>query len=222
MCKPSAPMHSTPLRSTDALDAALTALTDLDPALAPLAARARPLPLRRAEPGFAALARIIIAQQVSARVADVLDERLNGLIPGLSPERFLDAGGDVWRQAGLSRPKQRALAASATAVIEGRLDLDAVASQPAAEAIAAMTQVKGIGPWTAEVYLLFACGHPDVFPARDLALQVAVQDHFGWDTRPDEKRVIETARRWAPLRAVAARLMWAVYGLDRGLPPPVS
>jgi DNA-3-methyladenine glycosylase II len=210
------------IRSASDLDAALDALIAHDPALAPLAARVRPLPLREAQPGFAALARIIIAQQVSARVADVLDGRLNGLVPNLAPAAFLDAGEEVWRQAGLSRPKQRALAATAEAILCGALDLADAAAMSAEDAIQAMTTVKGIGPWTAEVYLLFACGHPDVFPSRDLALQVAVQGHFGWPERPKDRAVAEAARRWAPLRSVSARLMWAVYGLDRGLPPPVA
>ncbi|NJR13571.1 MAG: DNA-3-methyladenine glycosylase 2 family protein, partial [Phyllobacteriaceae bacterium] len=131
------------------------------------------------------------------------------------------AGPEAWRQAGLSRPKQKTIAAAAQAVLAGELDLDALALGDAESAIAAMTRIWGIGPWTAEVYLLFAGGHADVFPARDLALQIAVGEHLGLAARPDERQVALLAEDWKPLRSIAARLMWAVYGLDRGLAPPL-
>lgn len=214
-------MTGEPIRDEAALAMALEELVRRDPRLAPHAGRAAPLPLRKAEPGFAALARIIIAQQVSARVADVLSLRLAGLVNPLTPEAYLAAGPDSWAAAGLSRPKQKALAAVAQAVCEGRLDLHALCHRPAEEAVAEMTVLWGVGRWTAEVYLLFAAGHPDVFPARDLALQAAVQDCFGLQARPAEAELIALAETWAPLRSVAARLFWAVYGLDRGLPPPL-
>ncbi|RWF62323.1 MAG: DNA-3-methyladenine glycosylase 2 family protein, partial [Mesorhizobium sp.] len=116
----------------------------------------------------------------------------------------------MFREAGLSRPKQRGLVAVAQAVVDG-LDLDHLCLLDATDAITAMIKVSGIGPWTAEVYLLFAAGHPDVFPARDVALQSAVGHALGIDPRPPEKTLIQLAESWSPWRGVASRLFWAYY-----------
>lgn len=209
------------LRTPDDLDVALTRLVDIDPRFAPLAARARPLPLRLAQPGFAALARIVISQQVSAAVAEVLFRRLETAAGEVTPQRWFALGEDGWRAAGLSRPKQKTICAIARAVQDDGLDLAAICQADAAEAIRELTAIWGVGPWTAEVYLLFAGGHPDVFPARDLALQIAVTDHFALPDRPGPEALSDFARAWSPLRSVAARLLWAVYGLDRGMAPPL-
>ena len=214
-------MHGQPIRSADDLATALDRLGEVDPALVPLIGRARPLPLRDAEPGFASLARIVVAQQVSARVADVLFSRLKAEIEPLTPAGYLAAGPEAWRAAGLSRPKQKTLAALSEAVLAGALDPVALCDLDAEEAIARMTAVWGVGRWTAEVYLLFVAGHADIFPARDLALAAAVADHVGLGARPGETELAAIAESWRPLRSVAARLFWAIYGLDRGLPPPM-
>jgi DNA-3-methyladenine glycosylase II len=209
------------LREPETLDAALTRLVEIDGRFAPLAARARPMPLRLAQPGFAALARIIISQQVSATVAEVLFRRLEAIAGDLTPRRWFALGEDGWRAAGLSRPKQKTISAIATEVEHGRLDLVALCNEEAAEAINALTAIWGVGPWTAEVYLLFAGGHPDVFPARDLALQIAARDHFALPAKPGPDELAALAREWSPLRSVAARVLWAVYGLDRGTAAPL-
>ena len=99
---------------------------------------------------------------------------------------------------------------------DGGLDLHGLCGHPAEEAIALMTAIKGIGPWTAEVYLLFAAGHADVFPAGDVALQNAVGDAFGHAARPDAAALREVAAAWSPWRGVAARLFWAYYAATRG------
>jgi DNA-3-methyladenine glycosylase II len=210
-----------PLRSDAALAGGLAALVARDPRLAPHAERVGVLPLRLAEPGFAALARIVVSQQVSAKAADAIYRRLEGVIGSVTPDAYLSAGPEAWAAGGLSRPKQKTIAAIAEAVQNGTLDLDALSAADGSTAIEAMTAIWGVGRWTAEVYLLFACGHPDIFPARDLALQIAAQECLGLDARPGEAALIALAEDWSPLRSVAARLLWAAYGLDRGMAPPI-
>ncbi|MBK8456666.1 MAG: DNA-3-methyladenine glycosylase 2 family protein [Phyllobacteriaceae bacterium] len=174
------------------------------------------VPLRRSPPGFASLVSIVVAQQVSKAAADTIHARLIGLVDPLTPENVLAGGEDPMRAAGLSRPKQKTLLAVAQAVADGVLDLDAVLAHDAADAIAHMTAVHGIGAWTAEIYLLFCAGHPDIFPARDVALQAAVAGAFDLAARPGEKELIRIAESWSPWRGVAARLFWAYYAIGKG------
>ncbi len=188
----------------------LDALCVLDPRLADVRGRAGEVPLRLSEPGFQSLASIIVAQQVSRASADAIFGRLERLVDPLTPQAILAAGESVFRDAGLSRPKQRGLLAVAQAVAAG-LDLDRLCGLDAGEAMTLMTAVSGIGPWTAEVYLLFAAGHPDIFPARDVALQTAVGHALGIEPRPAEKALAAIAESWSPWRGVAARLFWAYY-----------
>ncbi|PLP59817.1 DNA-3-methyladenine glycosidase [Mesorhizobium loti] len=188
----------------------LDALCGIDPRLETVRAFAGDVPLRLSEPGFASLASIIVSQQVSRASADAIFGRLIKLLDPLTPEAILGAGEDIFREAGLSRPKQRGLLAIAGAVADG-LDLHHLCLLEAGEAIAELTAVPGIGPWTAECYLLFAAGHPDVFPARDVALQSAVGHALSIDPRPAEKKLIVLAESWAPWRGIAARLFWSYY-----------
>lgn len=188
----------------------LDALSALDPRLAEVRAAAGEIPLRLTSPGFRSLASIVISQQVSRASADAIFGRLSGLVDPLTPQAILSAGESVFREAGLSRPKQRGLLAVAQAVADG-LDLDHLCSLEAEEALALLVAVPGIGPWTAQVYLLFAAGHPDIFPARDVALQTAVGHALGIEPRPTEKALITIAESWSPWRGVAARLFWAYY-----------
>ena len=101
-------------------------------------------------------------------------------------------------------------------MVEDGLDLDHLCGVEAEEAIARLTALHGVGRWTAEVYLLFAAGHPDIFPARDVALQSAVGHAMGIDPRPGEKALLTIAESWAPWRGVASRLFWAYYRETRG------
>lgn len=193
----------------------LDALCGLDPRLAAIRALAGDIPLRRSEPGFHSLASIIVSQQVSTASAKAIFSRFEKLIDPLTAEGVLAAGDEVFRAAGLSRPKVKALRAVASAVAAG-LDLDALCRLDAADAISRMVAVPGIGPWTAEVYLLIAAGHPDIFPARDVALQAAVGHALGMEERPGEKILIAIAESWRPWRSVASRLFWAYYRSIRG------
>ena len=203
------------ITTLDDISAGLDALCILDPRLARVRGAAGAVPLRRSEPGFTSLASIIVSQQVSRASADAIFGRLGRLLDPLTPDAVLLAGEAVFREAGLSRPKQRTLLAVAEAVRDG-LDLHHLCGLEAEEAIRRLTAVSGIGPWTAEVYLLFAAGHPDIFPARDVALQAAVGHALGFDLRPSEKALIEMAESWSPWRGVAARLFWAYYRVLKG------
>ncbi|MBX3584351.1 MAG: DNA-3-methyladenine glycosylase 2 family protein [Rhizobiaceae bacterium] len=200
-----------PIISTlDDIRTGLDALCALDPRLERVRRAAGDIPLRRSAPGFAGLVSIVVSQQVSRASADAIFARLSGLADPLSPDGLLAADDALFRQAGLSRPKQKALRAISQAVLNG-LDLSGVCNLEAEQAIAAMTAVSGIGRWTAEVYLLTAAGHPDIFPAGDVALQTAVGHALGIDPRPAEKSLVRIAESWAPHRGVASRLFWAYY-----------
>lgn len=207
---------SGPIETPDDVARGLAHLRMADPRLEAVIAEAGTVPLRRSEPGFASLASVVVAQQVSRQSADAIWGRLTTLIDPLEPAAFIAAGEEAWRQAGLSRPKQRALVAIGEAVLEERIDLLHLCRIDGASAIEAMTAIKGIGPWTAEVYLLFAAGHPDVFPAGDVALQSAVADAFSLPARPAPAELRAIAESWAPWRGVAARLFWAFYAARRG------
>lgn len=204
------------IHSEDDLDRALTALEALDPArIAPLRARAGRPPLRRRAPGFEGLCAIVVSQQVSVASARAIESRLLGRFAPLDAAALAAASEEDLRACGLSAPKMRTLRACAEAIGEGRLDLDALASADAQAAHASLTAVKGIGPWTADIYLLFCLGHPDAFPAGDLALQEAARLAFGLRKRPDARRLDALAQAWRPWRAVAARLLWSFYAVAK-------
>jgi len=204
------------IETEDDIAEGLAALARADARLRPVIAAAGAVPLRRRPPGFGSLVSIVVSQQVSRASADAIMGRLNLLVDPLEPAALLAAGDAAMRQAGLSRPKQRTVEAIASEIAGGRLDLDALAAAPPEEATARLTALPGIGPWTAEVYLLFCLGHPDIFPARDLALQAAVAHALSLAARPDHRALAATAESWAPWRGVAARLFWAYYASYRG------
>lgn len=193
----------------------LDALERIDPRLTAVRAASGEVPLRLTEPGFVSLARIVTGQQVSTASATAIFGRLTQLLDPLTPQALLRADASVFRQAGLSGPKERALLSIARSVEDG-LDLHHLCSLEAEEAMRHLTAVKGIGPWTAEVYLLFAAGHPDIFPAKDVALQAAVGHALGLESRPSDKALAGLAEQWSPWRGVAARLFWAYYRTMKG------
>ena len=165
-----------------------------------------PLPLRRRAGGFAAMLRTICGQQLSVSAADSVWTRL--VAAGADRADVLAALEDeALRACGLSRQKIR----YARALAEADLDFEALAEMPEDEAIAALTQLPGIGAWTAEIYLMFSVGRADVFAPGDLALQEAVRILFDLDKRPTEKALRLRAAEWSPWRAVAARLLWSYY-----------
>jgi DNA-3-methyladenine glycosylase II len=209
-----APMHYAPGRlivCEDSLGEAAAALHALDAqVIGRLVEIGGPPPLRRRAPGFAGLAAIIVSQQVSVASANAIFGRLESQLSPLSHQTLLAAEEAVLRGCGLSGPKLRALTALAEAVAAG-LDLEALAALPASEAHAALTAVKGVGPWTADIFLLFCVGHPDAFPAGDLALQEAAKLALELKLRPTARELERIAERWRPYRGVAARMLWAYY-----------
>ena len=182
---------------------ALKKLLALDPRLVPIAEIAGPLPHRRRSGGFEGLAAIVTAQQISDAAAASIWTRLTAVVDPFTPEKFVTVAPEKLRAAGLSGFKVRTLTGIAAAAADG-FDLDAVHDLPADQAVTTMTALKGIGPWTAEIYLLFCVGHPDIFPAGDLALQSAVQEAHRMQKRPDEKKLRQIAKKWSPWRGVAA------------------
>jgi len=201
-----------PIASEASLREAAEALLAKDPELVEkLVSVGGPPPLRRREPGFAGLAAIIVSQQVSVASANAIFGRLAARVAPLEAARLAAATEEELRGCGLSTPKIRALRALAEAVVGGALDLDSLASLDAEDAHEKLVAVKGVGPWTADIFLLFCLGHPDAFPAGDLALQEAAKLALNLKTRPDAARLERIAERWRPWRGVAARMLWAFY-----------
>ncbi|MDK3016459.1 DNA-3-methyladenine glycosylase family protein [Pseudodonghicola flavimaris] len=177
-----------------------------DGRLASALAQTGPLPLRRRPDGFAQLLSAIVSQQVSVASANAIwgrmrEARLTG------PRKILWASDDDLRAAGLSRQKIR----YARALAGARIDYGALRKAPTEEVVATLTEVPGIGVWTAEIYAMFSLGRADVFAPGDLALQEAARILFDLPERPRERALRQMAEDWAPWRSVAARLLWAYY-----------
>lgn len=170
-------------------------------------------PPRAFEPGFAGMARIVIGQQVSIASAAAIWGRLQAVSQATTADGFLSLGETGLAGVGLSRSKYTTLSHVARAIVSGQLDLDTITRLPADTAIAELTQLKGIGPWSAEIYLMFCADHPDVFPAGDLALRKAVGHALGLDSVPSREALIELTQAWAPYRSTAARLFWQFYSV---------
>jgi DNA-3-methyladenine glycosylase II len=201
--------------TSEHIEMGLAALKSSDSRFSEVVRVASVVPLRRHPAGFESLCNIIVSQQISKASADAIFGRLKAAIDPFTPEILLALGDTPLVAAGLSRPKQRTFFAIAEACANG-LDLELMCSLPPEKAIADMTVLPGIGPWTAEVYLLFCAGHPDVFPSADIALQNAVRHAFGLGERPSAKVLAAIAEAWSPWRSVAARLFWAYYATMKG------
>lgn len=197
--------------SMDDIAEGLDALSRIDVRLPRVIELAGPVPLRRKPPGYAALAEIILSQMVSKASASALWRKLESAAGAIAPEAILALSPEDLRQAGLSRAKAETLCRVAEAVLAGELDLEHLCSLDARAAIRSMSAIKGVGPWTAEVYLLFCAGHPDVFPAGDVALQAAAGHALGMEGRPSQRDLAILSEAWSPWRGVAARLLWAYY-----------
>jgi len=206
-----------------AMTVRITCNSDLEEGMAALAAqhphwqaiveRTGLPPLRLREGGFVGLASIIVSQQLSVASARAVWNRFESVFVPLTPERVLAATDDDMRLSGLSRPKQRTLLALSTALVEKRLVFEALEQATPEEVHAQMTAISGIGPWTADVYLLFCLGHRDGFAAGDLAVQEAARHAFRLAERPKAAELQAMAEAWRPWRGVAARLLWAYYAI---------
>jgi DNA-3-methyladenine glycosylase II len=193
------------------LEAAVRELAAIDPDLAGIAERHGPPPLWARQPGFETLVRIILEQQVSLASAEAARQRLVAAAGAVAPGSIVAAGEDALRDAGLTRQKARYLTGLARDVLDGRLDLDAIANAGDDEARAGLTSVLGIGRWTADIYLLMALGRADVWPTGDLALAGAMRRAKGLSALPTNADQEVIAEAWRPWRAVAARLLWHAY-----------
>ena len=189
----------------------LDALLKLDKRLKPVRERVGTVELRTGQHGFPGICSVICSQQLSTFSARAIWARVVALPGATEPLSFLDIDEPTLRKAGLSGGKVRSMRAVAEAVVGGTLDFVAVEALPAEEEIAHLTAIKGIGPWTAEIYLMFCSGHPDIFPAGDLALQKAVADGIGLKELPSTKELIDIAARWSPHRGAAALLFWRYF-----------
>ena len=206
-----APEAARILHDEAALSEGLAALAGLDMRWPAVMERAGRPPLRRREGGFAGLAAIIVSQQLSVASANAVWTRFTATITPLTPARVLAATDEDWRAAGMSRPKQRTLRALASALTEGALDLDPLHAATPQAVHAALTAVSGIGPWTADIYLMACIGHADAFAAGDLALQEAARHAFGLAARPSAQELAALAEAWRPWRGIAARVLWSYY-----------
>lgn len=199
------------VRTADSLAASLDALAEREAAFSRLLAeKGRPEP-RFSDPGAATLLRTIVGQQVSVAAARSMWARLIDRFGSPVDLAALGAASDEdLRAAGLSRQKAGYARSLAGLVLSGELDLAALPADDE-EAIAHLTRIKGVGRWSAEIYLLFAEGRPDAFPAGDLAVQIELGRLLGHDGRPSEKQVREWAEAWRPHRGAAAVLAWHSY-----------
>ena len=195
------------LESDADIDRGIKFLCRQEPAFARAAARINaPIPLRRQAGGFDALLKAIVAQQLSVASAAAIWARAEAA--GFTQAQKILSTTDVaLREVGLSRQKIKYVRALALADV----DFDALAAASTEEVVGVLTQISGIGVWTAEIYAMFSLGHQDVFPSGELALQEAAKDLFGMTDRPSANALKTKAGDWSPWRAVAAHVLWAYY-----------
>ena len=211
------------LHSEADLQAGMTALVVQDPRLAPILEKTGLPALRRREGGYAGLCSIVCGQQLSTASAAAIRARLFAAFDPFHHDTVRLARADKLARLGLSKPKIKSIKAIGTAISKGRIDLDAVQSMDADKAHEALTALHGIGPWTADIYLLFCLGNADAWPAGDLALQEAARIALNLKKRPDAKAMVKLAEPWRPWRGVAAHLLWAYYHVVKrreGAPVP--
>ena len=194
-----------------ALARGLRFLSKGDADMARILAEIGPPPMWAREAGFPTLLHIILEQQVSLASARAAYERLRAACRPLTPERFLQLDDHTLKRIGFSRQKTAYGRNLARSILEGRLNLAALGALDDAAARSELTKVKGIGHWTADIYLLMALGRPDIWPCGDLALAVAVQRVKGLASRPNPQELEALGAAWQPWRAVAARLLWHYY-----------
>ena len=195
---------------------AIAELTDRDPDLARAVARWGEPPLWTHEPGFPGLVLEILSQQVSLESANAAFAKLGRRIAPITPEGFLTLDDTTLKETGFSRQKTRYVRGLAEAIVSGALDLAVVGRMADGEAREALLAIKGIGPWTADTYLLFALRRSDAWPSGDLALAKAIQELRGLPSLPSYPEVDAIAEEWHPWRAAAARILWHSYLSERG------
>src|SRR6267154_1473424 len=193
------------------LESAIHALLEQDPRLKPIFELAGMPALRRRDPGFAGLAAIICGQQLTTASAAAIWARVNAAFDPFHHDALRRARADRLGRLGLSAAKIKTLKNLARELVAERLNLEVLANEDADAAHHTLTELHGIGPWTADVYLLFCLGHGDAWPAGDLAVQEAVKIGLGLKSRPTAKEMAPLAEPWRPMRGAAAHLWWAYY-----------
>lgn len=196
--------------TAEQINAGLDEVAAREPAVARALALAGYPPPRIRPTGYITLMRTIVGQQVSVAAATSVWNKLESTLGDLTPQTVLAADFDTLRACGLSRQKQGYVRSLSELVASGELDLDALPEDDE-EAIAHLVRIKGIGRWSAEIYLLFAEGRPDIFPAGDLAVQVGMGRILGLAERPSEKAIREAAEPWRPHRGAVTLLTWHCY-----------
>jgi DNA-3-methyladenine glycosylase II len=199
------------LNTQSDLEDAVQALLEQDPRLKPVYQLTGMPALRRREPGFTGLAHIVTGQQLSTASAAAIWARLSAAFDPVDAESVRKARADRLGRLGLSAAKIKTLKSIARELATERLNLDVLANEDADAAHNTLTALHGVGPWTADVYLLFCLGHGDAWPAGDVAIQEAVKIGLGLKTRPTPKEMAPLAEPWRPLRGAAAHLWWSYY-----------
>jgi len=203
--------HRSQVLTTQSLAAAARDLAARDPKLAEILLAHGEPPMWRRTAGFPTLVHIILEQQVSLRSGRAMFDRLNASIHPFEPEFFIRKGESYLRGLGVTRQKAAYLIHLSSLIVRGELSLAKLSRMNDEKARTALMQVKGIGLWSADVYLLMAMRRADVWPSGDLALAVAAKDLFGLKQRPSPNELEVLAQEWRPLRAVAARMLWQYY-----------
>jgi len=193
------------------LEEAVEKLLRQDPRLKPILAVTGMPSLRRREPGFVGLAHIVCGQQLSTASAAAIWGRLSAAFDPFHHEAVRRARADRLGRLGLSAAKIKTLKHIARELAEERLNLDVLAEEDADAAHHTLIALPGIGPWTADIYLLFCLGHGDAWPAGDLAVQEGMRIGLGLKARPTQKQMAPLAEPWRPLRGAAAHLWWSYY-----------
>jgi DNA-3-methyladenine glycosylase II len=189
-----------------------------DAALARVHARLGDPPIWGRRPGFPALIKIILEQQVSLRSAAAMYRRIDDHVGGMTPQVIARTGVAGLRQIGVTRQKAAYCHGLACRVLDGTIDLAAIARAPDEEGRRLLLDVPGLGPWSVDIYYLMALRRPDVWPRGDLALAIALRDVKRLRALPSYEQQQDLARPWAPWRSVAARILWAHYLTERGRP----
>ncbi len=195
----------------DSLSRAVEKLCEVDDNLKSVIDRFGLPPLWARAPGFSTLIHIILEQQVSLASARACFDKLNSALDEVNPDTFMTLDDAALLKIGFSRQKTRYSRILARAILDGSLDLESLIKHSDEVVFAQLTSLTGIGPWTANIYLLMALGRPDIWPGGDLALEVALQKLLGLEHRPRGNEFQHLAESWRPNRAVAARILWHYY-----------
>lgn len=191
----------------------LEELSKLDPKLQKIINNVDHVPLRLSKPGYSGLAQIITSQLISRAAANAIWLRLETGLGGVSVQKVLTKSEDELMAMGLSRAKAKTFLSIAKLSSDGLFSFEKISTLPVDKALKELMSLKGIGRWSAEVYLMFCCGHPDFFPAGDIALRTAAGHAIFDGDQPDEKILRAYSERWSPYRSIAARLLWRHYAL---------